>query len=563
MSNNNFVFNATPNVYHKRNKFDLSHGVKTSTSMGRLTPFLLEEVLPGDSFSVRTDMVIRLSSPLIKPIMESMFADVYYFYVPNRLLYDKWEDVLAVAEPDEWVNPEDVQVPTFETGSNGGVVVSGSIADYFGLPIGEIPDGMISMLPFRANALIYNQYFRDENLIESCYVQKGENLGDDVEYLNNLPFAPDNYCGMPPQVAKVHDYFTSALPGVQKGEPVTLNVAGFAPLAVGSKISALDGAGIEFEFQDDVLATNLHNLVTQGGSDDSAYTNDLGVIADSSGASGSLNPLVGTNLGVNLSASGSVSVNDLRYAFAIQRILERSARSGSRYTEYLYSAFGVDAGDARLQRAEYLGGKRIPVEITQVASTSSGAESTTGEDYTLGSLGAFSHTSGYTGFTKSFVEHGYIIGYVVFRQSHTYQQGTARLWTRKGRYDYYDPALAHIGEQPVYTYELWSNFAEENDASDYTDVFGYNEAWVQYRNHANQITGQMRSGVDNSLDVWHLGDVYASKPVLGKQFIEETPIYLDRCLTVTHETQDQFILDVKHNVSAIRCLPLKGVPSIL
>ncbi|QXP45042.1 major capsid protein [Microvirus mar15] len=559
----NFTFNDVPVIRHSRSRFDLSHSIKTSGNVGTLYPFEIQEVYAGDTFKIKTSIVSRLSSQFIRPVMDNLFLDVYYFFVPSRLLYDKYVNVFGENTESEWANTVEYSTPTVASGSG---VSSGTVGDYLGLPPNFT--GEVSVLPFRAFAKVYNEWFRDQNNVQPMHIQTGETASS--EAFNNNAWSPNNYMGLPPKVAKFHDYFTSSLPAPQKGSAVdlSLGIAQNVPVITGDEHYqyVYPAADIPLRFQGIAQSqSSLPSVAGLYGTDQgNVHTLKAGDVSISgqygtfstSGNAGSIevNGLIPSNLWAqteNLQFN-PVSVNDLRFAFQYQKMLERDARSGSRYVEYLSAHFGVQAGDYRLQRSEFLGGRRFPINIQQVVQ-STGAGSDTSP---LGELGAYSLSNGSTRVTKSFVENGFVIGVYCIRQFHTYQQGVEKFWRRSKRTDYYDPVFSHIGEQPVYKTEL---FAE----ADVEAVFGYNEAWADLRYRPNRVTGQMRSGVTNSLDVWHFADYYSTVPSLNEQFINETPTYVDRAITVDSSAQNQFILDFYVSNVAYRVLPTYSVPSLI
>lgn len=549
-----YTFNAISTVHKRRSFFDLSHGVKTSMTVGKLYPLDVQEILPGDTFKTSEAHVVRLSSSYIRPVMDNVWLDVYYFFVPSRLIFDKFPAVFGENKESAWSIPTEVTVPTTTTKQT---VSSGSVADYLGLPLGQLPDGL-SILPFRAFALIYDEWFRNENVIDPMLVQKGDyNLT--AESLNNNPWSSDNYTGMLPNISKKKDYFTSCLPSPQKGDAVTIGASVFpstnAPV-VGS--NALHDTSYAFQFSTSDtggISDGYRNMTLFSSSTTPAL---FGAVVASEGGSppGSTRVLDRTNLVAAIPDTplNSISVNDLRLAFQTQRILELDARGGTRYREYLLSHFGVSNADSRMQVPEFLGGKRTPLNTMQVAQTAQG----TGDE-ALATLGAFSYSGGRSGYGKSFTEHGYVFAVGALRQMHTYQQGIEKFWYRSNRYDFYDPLFAYIGEQPVYSQQLYADPTKSLKQ----DIFGYNEAWAEYRYRPSYITGHMRTGISQSLDVYHFGDFYENAPVLSQEFIEETPIFFNRTVSVPSTSQDNFIVDMWFNVRAFHVMPVESKPGLI
>lgn len=564
----NFSFGSVPVIRHSRSRQDLSHGVKTSGNVGTLYPFECQEVYPGDTFKVKTSCVSRLSSQYFRPVMDNLFLDVYYFFVPSRLLYDKFVNIFGENTESAWANEQEYEAPYLQRFD----VPEKTVADYLGIPPGRC-NSKVNILPFRAFAKIYNEWFRDQNNIDPMHVQTGELTASETP--NNNPWSSNNYMGQCPKVAKFHDLFTSALPAPQKGAAPSISLGKTAPIistngqsgylgVVGTTGSIhVNAPGTRFPLYDAVTGVESGKMDMLGISDDrgraAMFANASQSIDLNSSDRVIFSPqnlwLDTTSVVADLSNAGGVTVNDLRFAFAYQRLLEKAARGGSRFVEYIAQNFGVSAGDYRLQRSEFLGGRRTPLSIHQVTQT-------TGSDTSnpLAAVGAFGLSNSRSRFTKGFTEHGYVIGVYCIRQMHTYQQGVEKFWTRTKRADYYDPTFAHLGEQPVMKTELFSSFSETSDSP---GVFGYAEAWYDLRSRQNRVTGQMRSSATDSLDIWHFADEYENAPVLGQAFIEETPDYVDRAITVSHTAQDQFILDFWISNPAYRVIPTFSVPSLI
>lgn len=526
-----------------RARFNLSHSVTTSMDVGTLYPIDWQEVVPGDIFKCRAFDVSRVTSSFLKPVMDNLYLDVYHFFVPHRLVYDDFEKVFGNPNPSAYTDNELAEIPMV----SGPAVQPGSIADYLGLPVNaSIPnENPVSLLPFRSFALIYDKYFRNENTTDEIFVQKGAQQPSEV--LNNKVFGPNNYTGKPPKVNKYKDYFTSCVPNPQKGAPVSFNIAGLAPvIPQNQQVPVQDTSSPPVSLRLYGGIQPPQSLLGANGAGNFSTVNSPGVTTVGS-------PVYPSNLFADLSESSAVTVDDLRLAFAYQKMLERDAIYGSRYNEYLYGHFGVHIPDAYIQFPQYLGGGRTPLNIVQVAQTSQGTE-----ESPLGNVGAYSWTNGRTGYSRKFNEHGIIMTVACLRYRHTYQQGIAKKWRRRVREDFYDPLFSTIGQQPVYTTELYGMSTVNKDA-----VFGYREAWSELRNIPNTISGEMRSGVSNSLDIWHFADNYSSAPTLSQSFTEETPIYVDRTLSVPSSSQDNFILNFYFDMSAVRKMPVYSMPSLI
>lgn len=541
-------FSLSPHVDISRSRFDRSASLKTSFNAGDVVPFFLEEVLPGDTFSVDTSKVIRMQT-LLTPMMDNVYLDTYYFFVPNRLVWDHWKEFCGENTESAWIPQTEYIMPQITSPAGQGWSV-GTLADYFGIPTG-VAGLSVSALPFRAYALIMNEWFRDQNLQDPLVVPTDDST---VAGVNTGIFVTDVAKGGKPFIAaKYHDYFTSALPAPQKGPDVTIPVAqaGSYPVVALKNVnnnSLNTGPLIFGDF-------NANGSVTVQCSYSSL--NSPSEQADTSLVwSKPYNGAVPSNLmAVADGNAAAATINQLRLAFQIQKFYERQARGGSRYTEVVRSFFGVTSPDARLQRPEYLGGNRVPININQIVQQS-GTESSGTPQGTV--VGQSLTTDKHSDFTKSFTEHGLIIGVMVARYDHTYQQGLNRLWSRKDKFDFYWPVFANIGEQAIKNKEI---FAQGTDKDN--EVFGYQEAWAEYRYKPNMVTGEMRSAHAQSLDVWHLADDYSTLPSLSDSWIREDKANIDRVLAVTSAVSNQFFADIYVKNYCTRPMPMYSVPGLI
>jgi hypothetical protein len=534
-----------------RSKFPRNFSHKTTFNAGQVIPFYVDEVLPGDTFQVRTSKVVRMQT-LLTPVMDNVYLDTYYFFVPNRLVWEHWKQFMGENTESAWIPTVEYEVPQLTAPATTGWEV-GTIADYMGIPTG-VPGLSVNALPFRAYALIMNEWFRSENLTDPLQIPVDDAT---VAGVNTGTYTTDVAKGGLPFVAnKFRDYFTSCLPSPQKGPDVTISVAQGANLPVYS---------LEQSIPDATFATAATRIWTNDPSHQNlGFSVDTNVVG-ATPPSGSFY-LIGNDNGASTArwdnlwavTDGSVSVatiNQLRTAFQIQKFYERSARGGSRYIETLKAHFGVTSPDARLQRPEYLGGNRIPITINQVIQNSGTVEGST----PLGDTGAMSLTTDVHGdFTKSFVEHGFVIGVMVARYDHTYQQGIERFWSRKSMFDYYWPEFANIGEMAVLNKEIYAT-GESTDE----EVFGYQEAWADYRYKPSRVSGEMRSAFAQSLDVWHLADDYSTAPSLSDGWIHEDPANINRVLAVSNNLANQFFCDIYVQNYTTRNMPLYSIPGLI
>lgn len=548
-----FALNPT-RLDMSRSKFDRSFSLKTSFNVGDIVPFYVDEVLPGDTFDVKTSKVVRMQT-LITPIMDNIYLDTYYFFVPNRLVWEHWKQFNGENTESAWLPSTEYSIPQLTAPSGGWSV--GTIADYMGIPTG-VANLSVSALPFRAYALICNEWFRDENLCDPLVVPTGDAT---VAGSNTVASVEDYAKGATPyKAAKYHDYFTSCLPAPQKGPDVMIGLSGEANVfgngyTLGWTNGSLTGgtrSGSSLGDQNVKVGTLLSGNASSGSSNEMPGGDGKlwGIVQKSQISDPSYSGLV-----ADLSTATSATINQLRLAFQIQKLYEKDARGGTRYTEILKTHFGVTSPDSRLQRPEYLGGNRVPININQVVQNSATVEGET----PLGNVAGYSVTSDtHSDFRQSFTEHGFVIGVMVARYDHTYQQGIERFWSRKTRFDYYWPVLANIGEQAVLNKEIYAQGTSEDD-----EVFGYQEAWGDYRYKPNRVTGEMRSQYAQSLDVWHLGDDYSKLPSLSAEWIVEDKTNVDRVLAVTSTNANQLFADLYVKNQTTRPMPMYSIPGLV
>lgn len=516
------TFAQIPTANIQRSRFNRDHDYKTTFDEGYLIPFLVDEVLPGDTFTLKLDLLCRLTTPVV-PFMDDLYLDTHFFYVPLRLIWDNFEKFMGAQE-----NPgdsTDFLIPQVEI-TNPGI---GSIYDYMGIPPTITNKLLVDSFWMRAYNLIWNEWFRDENLQDSVEVPTDDGPDDQATFTLL-------------RRGKRHDYFTSALPWPQKGAAASISLTGNANI-VGDGSPVLLPTSSVNPIPAQALRTDL------SGGDDVYYT-------DSQRSPQGLSTLVWptgpvSGLSADLSSATDVSINTLRQAFQIQKFLEKQARGGTRYREVLQTHFGVNSPDARLQRPEYLGGGSSRIHITAVAQTNS-----TDDVSPQGNLAAFGVTGdSYHGFTKSFVEHGVLIGLVSVRAPLTYQQGINRMFLRRDVYDMYFPTFAHLGEQVVTQNEIYAQGTEDDDT-----VFGYQERYAEYRYKPSLITGEFRSQAPQSLDVWHLAQEFETAPKLNSEFIQEQPPV---ARVVAVQNRPHFLLDAYFHYNCVRPMPVYSVPGLV
>lgn len=546
--NSEYNFAQNPQVGVSRSRFQRNSDDKTTFNTGDLIPIYLDEVLPGDTHQIDVACVMRMATPIF-PVMDNAYCDFYFFFVPNRLLWEHWKEFMGENKETAWTPKTEYSVPQV-TAPTGGWA-EGTLADYLGLPT-KVEGISVSALPGRAYGLIYNEWFRNQNVTQPTLVE----VTDATTTGKNDGSATNDSAitlAKPLKAAKVFDYYTGALPEPQKGEPIALPLSGNAPIeAYLDKDMTKEAGYLKNKSTGNVSypwgwGSNQNAMLRQNGLMD-------GVVKDGylfSNQYGTETSEV-AYIGANLSKINAATINQLRQAFQIQKLLEKDARGGTRYREVLREHFGVISPDSRMQIPEYLGGYRLPINVSQVIQTSS-----TDGTSPLGSTAALSVTTmNKPMFTKSFTEHGLIMGLAVVRTDQTYQQGIERMWSRKGRYDYYWPVLANIGEQAILNKEI---YAQGKTADE--EAFGYQEAWADYRYKPSKVTGLFRSNAAQSLDAWHYAQDYDALPTLSTAWMEQTDAEMKRTLAV--QSQPDFIADFYFMNKTTRCMPVYSIPGLI
>lgn len=546
--NNEAHFNQIPEVHISRSTFKRDQKILTTFNAGKLVPFYVDEVLPGDTFRVKTSAIIRMQTPKY-PVMDDAYIDMYYFFVPNRIVWKNFKRFMGEADEKPWEPTKNYSVPQILLKSTYtvGLPVESSILDYMGVPAGNIKapekEARVNALPVRGYVKIWNEFFRDQNLDNPAVLEDGDEevqyaeTGDD-ETQNILNRAYTGGRCLP--VNKYHDYFTSCQPYPQRGPAVTVPMTGNAAVKLYQSGLKEEYNGVVYLEKDGTI-TNLKSIEPGaawiGGKD-----------GPESNASNT-----GAFFGADLSKVSATTINELRNAVAVQHYYEAMARGGSRYREQIRSIFGTVISDKTVQVPEYLGGGRYRININQIIQ----AAGKSGENGTpLGETGAMSVTPiNEASFTKSFEEHGFVIGVMCVRHDRTYQQGLERFWSRKDRLDYYVPQFANLGEMPVKKKEIFFTGTSTDE-----ETFGYQEAWADYRMKPNRVSGEMRSNYARSLDSWHYADEYETVPTLSQEWLKEGKAEIDRTLIVN--SQAQFFGGILVENATTRPMPLYSVPGL-
>lgn len=535
-------YEQVPHAEIRRAKFQRDFNLLTTINEGDLVPIYLDEVLPADTFKINLNALVRMATPLY-PVMDNAYMDFYFFFIPSRLLWKHFENLMGQNDSTFWAEQTEYTTPVTTAPAGGWNV--GTLADYFGIPTG-VSGLKVNSLPFRAYCKVWNEWFRDENLQQPVTQSTDDTTTTGVNTGTNLTDAEAG--GLPLKVCKYKDYFTSCLPSPQKSaEPVKIPFTGNAEIVWGMPPEDLKNfIGFQNSTNPDYIVKE-NNAYFYSKKDPEGKKNKV-LFGHANASTAILAPME-----ANLNKVESATINELRQAIAVQHIFERDARTGTRYKEILKGAWGVTSPDARLDRSEYIGGHRMPINVNQVIQTSS-TDSTSPQ----GNTGAYSMTTLSRNMcTYSATEHGFVLGLAAIRVDHSYQQGLSRLWTRSTRFSYYDPMLANLGEQAVLNQEIYAQGQAKDE-----EVFGYQEAWADYRYRTNMVTSEMRSTYAQTLDAWHYADKYDTLPTLSSSWIKEGTENIDRTLAVQSSNSHQFICNFYYSQAWTRPMPIYSIPGI-
>lgn len=535
-----------PHAEIRRAKFKRDFNLLTTMNEGDLVPIYLDEVLPADTFKINLNALVRMATPLY-PVMDNAYMDFYFFFVPARLLWKHFQNLMGQNDSTFWAETTEYTTPV-TTAPTGGWNV-GTLADYFGIPTG-VSGLKVNSLPFRAYAKVWNEWFRDENLQQPVTQSMDDTTTTGVNTGTNLSDAEAG--GLPLKVCKYKDYFTSCLPSPQKSaEPVTIPMLGNAPVKIYGDAELTSEPNWLYDERSYIGGNTARAKIY--ATDPTTNEKNKNKLSWNGIYNGHTDTDQIAYIGADLSNITGATINELRQAIAVQHIFERDARTGTRYKEILKGAWGVTSPDARLDRSEYIGGHRMPINVNQVIQTSS-TDSTSPQ----GNTGAYSMTTLSRNMcTYSATEHGYVLGLAAIRVDHSYQQGLSRLWTRSTRFSYYDPMLANLGEQAVLNQEIYAQGKPQDE-----EVFGYQEAWADYRYRTNMVTSEMRSTYAQTLDAWHYADKYGALPTLSSSWIKEGTENIDRTLAVQSSNSHQFICNFYYEQAWTRPMPIYSVPGI-
>lgn len=540
--NNERHFMQVPQMHTSRTRFNRDQTILTTFDSGKLIPFFVDEVLPGDTFQIDTSAIIRMTTPKY-PVMDDAFLDIYYFYCPNRILWDNFKQFMGEVEDTPWIPSKTYSVPQIKTGATANTPYEKSILDYMGVPTKIGKNFTINALPVRAYVKIWNEYFRDQNVDNAATIKTDD---QDVSYADSLKDDMTTVLkeaitgGRCLPVNRFHDYFSSCLPYPQRGPEVALPMQGNAAVKLYKDIELTNEQTPEDPIK--LYQTGeIYNTTETAGKKPAKV------------ASTTIQETKTAYLGTDLTSITAATINELRNAIAVQQYYEAMARGGSRYREQVQALWDVTISDKTAQIPEYLGGGRYHVNMNQIVQTSG---QQTENDTPIGETGAMSVTPiNESSFTKSFEEHGFVIGVMCVRHNRTYQQGLERLWSRKDRLDYYVPQFANLGEQPVKKKEIMLTGTSTDE-----ETFGYQEAWADYRIKPNRVSGLMRSNATGTLDFWHYADNYSVVPTLSQEWMEEGKKEIARTLIV--QSEDQFFGAIRVANKTTRCMPLYSVPGL-